>query len=307
MGNTARIAISPILKNPSENECQAAVHPKLAGTSPAWLRILKQVELVAPNIQCAIVEGDPGVGKETLARYIHSRSPLRQQAFLRCDAREFLLREIDTASLIGFVYLDRVDLLAAPGQGLLLATLKCLRARTSGAFAMLVSSQTPLGTLTLQGRYLPDLAFHLNAVRFAIPPLRERREDIIPIAKAMLHQICRRYQQQAHSLSSGAIRRLLQHHWPGNLRELQSVLESALLNTEFGHLRAEDLPLAEEDRRQAQSTTLADDLLLETAVCKHVQYVLHLNGGNKLRTAHQLGISRSTLYRVLDRKSVAMA
>lgn len=307
MGNIARIAMSPIMKNPIETQFQAPIDLKLAGTSPAWLRILKQVEIVAPNFQCAIVEGGSGVGKETLARYIHSRSPLRQERFLRYDAREFLLRETDTESLVGFVYLDRVDLLAAPGQGLLLAFLKSIRAKTSGTLAMLASSQTPLRTLTLQGRYLPDLAFHLSAIRFAIPPLRERREDIIPIAQAMLHQICSRYQQHPHSLSNCAINRLLQHQWPGNLRELQCVLESAILSTESGLIRTVDLSFAEDERRDAQPTMLAVDLLLETAIRRHVQYVLHLNRGNKLRAACQLGISRSTLYRVLGRKPVAIA
>jgi DNA-binding NtrC family response regulator len=163
-----------------------------------------------------------------------------------------------------------------------------------------------LRPLTLQGRYLPDLAFHLNAVRFAIPALRERREDVIPIAQQMLHRICSRYQQHPHSLSNGAINRLLQHHWPGNLRELESVLEGALLNSASGLIRTSDLSFAEHERHQVQLTMPEDDLLLKTVVRKHVQYVLHLNRGNKLCAARQLGISRSTLYRVLGRKPLAI-
>ena len=102
-------------------------------------------------------------------------------------------------------------------------------------------------------------------------------------------------------MGPGALARLQQHTWPGNIRELVSVLESALLEAENGVILARDLPLpAEADARpQPQSTARPEELSLDCVIRRHVEYVVHLNHGNKLRAARQLAISRSTLYRIL--------
>ena len=94
-----------------------------------------------------------------------------------------------------------------------------------------------------QGLLMPDLAFRLSAVRFAIPPLRLRREDIAPLAQSLLDRICARYQQRPVVLGPGALARLLQHNWPGNVRELASVLEAALLEAVNGVIRPGDLAM----------------------------------------------------------------
>jgi two-component system response regulator AtoC len=157
-----------------------------------------------------------------------------------------------------------------------------------------------------RGLLMPDLAFRLTAVRFAIPPLRERREDIAPLAQDLLTRICRRYQQRPVALGAGAMARLLQHNWPGNIRELSSVLEAALLEAADGIIRAEDLLLSLESQaaRPIQNSPLRVDLALDAIIHQHVQYVLDLNHGNKLRAARQLGISRSTLYRILGNEAI---
>jgi two-component system response regulator AtoC len=161
-----------------------------------------------------------------------------------------------------------------------------------------------------QGILLPDLAFRLTAVRFAIPPLRQRREDITPLAQSLLDHICKRYQQRPVILGPGALARLLQHNWPGNVRELSGVLESALLEAVNGVIRADDLALpsglethpgAQPDLQPAVRT---ESLTLDAVIRHHVQYVLDLNRGNKLRAARQLLISRSTLYRILGNENI---
>jgi DNA-binding NtrC family response regulator len=154
---------------------------------------------------------------------------------------------------------------------------------------------------------LPDLAFRLTAVRFAIPPLRQRREDIAPIAQALLERLCARYQQRPVMLGPGALARLLQHAWPGNIRELASVLESALLEAENGVILAANLPLRVDAEVRSESLVEArpEDLSLDAMIHRHVEYVLHLHHGNKLRAAKQLNISRSTLYRILANESIA--
>ena len=209
--------------------------------------------------------------------------------------------------MAGFTYLDRVDLLAPPGQGLLLSVLKGLQDRPLGRVLLVASSQTPLRQMAGQGLLMPDLAFRLTAVRLAIPPLRMRREDIGPVAQSLLDSICARYQHRTVELGPGALGRLLQHAWPGNVRELASVLETALLETVDGVIRPGDLSLplgGGEAAHQASAALPAPELDLDEVIHRHVQYVLDLNRGNKLRAARQLGISRSTLYRILGNEAV---
>ena len=250
-------------------------------------------------------------------------------SFQRRDAREWLATDADPVTLAGFTYLDRVDLLAPPGQGLLLGVLKTLQDRPPGRAVVLASSQTPLRQMAGQGLLLPDLAFRLTAIRFAIPPLRQRREDIAPLAQFLLERICARYQQRPVVLGPGSLARLLQHNWPGNVRELASVLETALLEADNGVIRPVDLALPDNlpahfdapfaarlgasspvnpwanpaagpgAMLDPQSAVRSANLSLDAIIRQHVQYVLDLNRGNKLRAARQLAISRSTLYRIL--------
>ena len=278
----------------------------LVGVSAAWRKLIAQAEMAAPHIQVAAIEGEQGSGKHSLARYLFSRSPLANSSFQRRDAREWLVTDADPATLAGFTFLDRVDLLAPPGQGLLLGVLKALQDRPPGRAVLLASSQTSLRQMVGQGLLLPDLAFRLSAVRFAIPPLRLRREDIAPLAQSLLERICLRYQQRPVLFGPGALARLLQHNWPGNVRELAAVLESALLEAANGVIRPEDLALPANDDRPPEPHPIAhpDNLSLDAVIHQHVQYVLDLNKGNKLRTARQLAISRSTLYHILANESL---
>ncbi|MGA9061908.1 MAG: helix-turn-helix domain-containing protein [Terracidiphilus sp.] len=291
------------------------------GVSAAWRKLLMQAEMAAPYLQVAAIEGEHGTGKHTLARHLLSRSPLASATFQRRDAREWLATDADPSALAGFIYLDRVDLLAPPGQGLLLGVLKTLQDRPPGRAVLLASSQTPLRHMAGQGILLPDLAFRLTAICFAIPPLRHRREDIAPLAQFLLDRICVRYQHRPVVLGPGTLARLLQHSWPGNVRELASVLEAALLEAGNGVIRPVDLALPDTPQLSfdsqfaanpwakltanpaamldPQSFVRAGDLSLDAVIRRHVKYVLDLNRGNKLRTARQLSISRSTLYRIL--------
>ena len=287
-------------------EVESPFEAQPVGVSAAWRKLIMQAEMAAPHVQVAAIEGEHGAGKHTLARYLFSRSPLANGIFQRRDAREWLVTDADPATLAGFTYLDRVDLLAPPGQGLLLSVLKSLQDRPPGRFVLLASSQTSLRQMAAQSLLLPDLAFRLTAVRFAIPPLRQRREDITVLAQALLDRICTLYQQRPVLLGPGTLARLLQHNWPGNVRELAAVLETALLEAANGVIRPDDLalPMGLESPAELRPEARTGSLNLDSVIQQHVQYVLDLNRGNKLRAARQLGISRSTLYRILGNETI---
>jgi len=283
---------------------------QIVGVSAAWRKLLMQADMAAPHLQVAALEGESGSGKYTLAHYLFSRSPLSGGRFQRRDAREWLATDADPAALAGFTYLDRVDLLAPPGQGILLAVLKSLQDRPPGRAVVLASSQTSLRQMASQGLLLPDLAFRLTAIRFLIPPLRQRREDIAPLAQCLLDRLSTRYQQRPVILGPGTLARLLQHNWPGNVRELACVLETALLEVGNGVIKPPDLTLPDlaQLSQELQPGSFVGarpmDLSLDAVIRQHIQYVLDLNRGNKLRAARQLHISRSTLYRILGNEKI---
>lgn len=279
--------------------------PEVVGVSASWRKLLMQAELAAPHLQVAVIEGEHGSGKHTLARYIFHHSRLAGTKFQRRDAREWLATDADPTGIEGYLYLDRVDLLTPPGQNVLLAVLRALQEREPGSAVVLASSQTPLLQMVAQGLYQADLVYRLTAIRFVVPPLRLRKEDIGPLAQALLDRLCARYQQRPVTLATGSLARLLQHDWPGNVRELAGVMESALLEAANGVIRPADLMLVSPEVRPPSQTALRHgDLSLDAIIRQHVQYVLDLNHGNKLRAARQLHISRSTLYRILGNESL---
>src|ERR1700761_9251367 len=208
--NSATVS-DPRRSEMSRTQMESPIAAQIVGVNSAWRKLLLQAEVVAPHLQLGAIEGESGTGKQTLAQFLHSRSPLAKSPFQRHDAREWLVTEADPAMLAGFIYLDRVDLLASPGQGLLLGVLKAMQDRPPGRAILLASSEISLRQMAGQGLLMPDLAFRLTAVRFAIPPLRQRREDIAPLAQELLTRICARYQQRPVILGPGTMARLLQH------------------------------------------------------------------------------------------------
>ncbi len=294
--------------HPASEESAQPVSAEFVAVSTPLRRLLLQAEITAPRLHLAAIEGEAGTGKYLLAQTIHRRSSLAGRPFRRHDAREWLASDTDPAEISGTLYLDRVDLLAPIGQGLLLNFIKTLQSDALPNFLLLASSHASLRLLAGQGQFLPDLAFRLSAVRFSIPPLRDRREDIAPIAQVLIDRVCRHFEQPTAVLAPGALPRLLQHTWPGNVRELASVIEFAVFDSTSGIIRPADLarllpgetaPALSAVPPPPRQVELPGDLTLDAAIQRHLRLVLELNRGNKFRAARQLGISRSTLYRLL--------
>ena len=280
------------------------LQPLLIGVSASTRQLQRQAEIVGPHLRLATLEGEAGSGKHSLAKllfrhWVEANCTWTKPEFKRRDAREWLLSE-PVAGAPKFVYLERVDLLSAPGQAAMLRILKVLNLGAAPAGAIAASSESSLRELAARNQFLPELAFRLTSVRFSVPPLRERREDIIPLANHFLETICNRYGLPLISLAPDAISYLLECPWPGNVRELSTVLESAILESPGSVIRFEDLSIRSVPTRTPQITPGARTLNLDDVIRNHVLYVLDLNHGNKLRAARQLGISRSTLYRMLE-------
>jgi DNA-binding NtrC family response regulator len=287
----------------------AAVRPQglqIAGGNGVWRKLLMQAEAVAPHLLAAVIEGEQGSGKQTLARCLHVISPFARLPFQRHNARQWLAARTAASTIEGFIYLDRVDLLSAAEQGLLLEVTRSLQDLPRNQACIVASSQASLGRPGTQRAMMSDLLFRLAGVCFFIPPLRARREDIAPLAHFLLDRASKRHRQPQVSLGPGALARLMQHSWPGNVRELAAVLESALLEVGHGAIRAEDLhiPPCDEMRANHIDSGSTVSLDLHTVIRQHVRHVLELNKGNKLRSSRQLGISRSTLYRILGNEAI---
>src|ERR1700677_4129973 len=139
----------PLAPSPTLFEKTSPPALQVVGVSAAWRKLLMQAEMAAPHVQVASFEGEHGSGKQTLARYLFSRSPLAGTTFQRRDAREWLVTDADPSTLAGFPYLDRVDQLAPPGQGLLLGVLKAIKNRPP---APPLHSRTPLRPLPAASR-----------------------------------------------------------------------------------------------------------------------------------------------------------
>jgi len=305
--STFKLAATPLEPPIEDDSSSSTAEPAFIAVSPAICRLLDQVNIIGRHLRIATLEGEPGSGKTTLARLLYHRyaahhPEIRQCGFNRVDAREWLISHGDSQSPAGFTLLDRVDLLASSGQSLLLRILKDFDIRRPDRLVILASCESHLRELARNGQFLSELASRLTTVRLALPPLRERKEDIVPLAKLFLERIFTRYHLLPAVLTSGAVAQLLEHDWPGNLRELSGTLESAVIECSSGIIRAEDLAIPA-TRAAAPPSFGAQELLdLDAVIHNHILRVLNLNQGNKLRTARQLGISRSTLYRLLDKR-----
>ena len=284
--------------------------PEFIAIGSTLRRLLLQLQAIGPFTPLASFDGEPGTGKHLLALTLHHRSSVAVLPFHRTDAALWLSSDPEPDSLRGSLYLERADQLSATGQTLLLQFLKALEDRPIPGFQLLIASHGSLRLLAARGLYLADLAFRLSAVRFSLPPLRDHREDIAALTQALIARICRRYRRAPATLAPGALPRLLQHAWPGNVRELASQLESAILVSTDSQLTADRFELPACPAPQPITTNSAipfddhpADLSLDAVIQRHILRTLDLYRGNKLRAARQLGISRSTLYRLLAGKS----
>jgi DNA-binding NtrC family response regulator len=302
--------------------------PPIIAESQAMKAILKLVDRIGPADVNVLVTGDNGTGKEVIARALHATSSRSGRPLVSLNAGA-LAEGIFESELFGHVRgaftdarTDRVGRFElADGGTLFLDEIanvplnlqaKLLRVLETGEFERVGSSKTwkvdvrllsatnaDLNAEVAQGRFRQDLLFRLNTVEVHLPPLRERREDIPPLADHFLRLHSERYRRGTMGFTPQAIDALLQHAWPGNVRELDHVIERAVLMSSSDIVTAFDLAL--ESAPDARISARLEEMSLEEAERLLIEKALKRFEGNANRAAEALGLSRSALYRRLQK------
>ena len=309
----------------------------IIGDSAAIRLVLEHVERVAATPRTtALVLGESGVGKELVARAIHERSARHGGPFVavNCAALSDSLLEAElfgyepgaftggspkgrdglvAASEGGTLFLDEIGELAPPLQAKLLRVLQERTYRRVGATSdraldarIVASTNRDLAAQVAAGEFRADLFYRLNVLTLVVPPLRDRREDVVPLAEHFLTGFAAEFGKQLDGFSDAALEHLVAHDWPGNVRELRNAVERASLLTPAGNLvEAEPLALgtaetSSDDVLEPQVPPLEiDDLSLQAVERALIHRVLRETDGNRSRAARILGVNRTTLYNKL--------
>jgi len=298
---------------------------EMIGSSAAMVEIYKTASRVAPTDATVLIEGETGTGKELVARMIHRFSARASQPFVPVDCASiaptlleselfgalkgaFTGADRDRMGVIesanrGTVLLDEIGDIELNFQFKLLRFLQEREIRPVGAargkqvdVRVLAATNRDIQQLVDEGKFREDLWFRLNVVRIIIPPLRDRRGDVPLLARFFLNKYNTRYQQPARLMESG-LKALQEYIWPGNVRQLQHLMERLSILAPSGRIDADAVlhALSAMESREEPVETLAD------AEEDQIRKVLAATGGNKSRAAQILGIERKTLYRKLER------
>ncbi len=300
----------------------------LLGSSVAVRQLRSQVQRIAPHYRVALVRGERGAGKQLVARAIHAPSSGAGGEFVLAPAAAFAesaaTSEVGRPTAVattllesargGTLYLQGVGELSSGQQAGLLRFLCGFdehRVKTDQRRPdprVLASSDRDLRTLAAIGQFRQDLYSRLSGVEIFVPALRERLEDIPELAASMLRQFAEQMGECPKLLAESTIERLREQPWPDNLLGLRSVVTHAAALAEGAIIEPRHLLMLVEPRFDRRAATLPARLdRLDDVIEQHVLAVLTRCGGNKLRAAEMLGISRSTLYRMLDARQLRAA
>jgi DNA-binding NtrC family response regulator len=312
----------------AENRVLRAEGPStLLAEAPAMRPVLEMVTRVGPSDASVLITGENGSGKGTVARGLHAASARASRPLVTVNAGG-LSEGVFESELFGHVKgaftdakADRVGRFElAEGGTLFLDEIanvplnlqpKLLRVLETGEFERVGSSRTrrvdvrvlsatnaDLHQEVAAGRFRQDLLFRLNTIEIRVPPLRERKEDIPLLAQHFLKQHVRRYRKAVAGFEPAALRALGEHGWPGNVRELDHVVERAVLMAAGSQIRVADLGLR---GGGGEAVRGVEEMSLEDVEVLLIKKALAREGGNVSRAADALGLSRSALYRRLQR------
>ena len=289
----------------------------IIGASPALRNVIEQVAIVAPTTATVLIQGESGTGKELVARAIHDRSPRRHRALISVNCAS-LPRELFESEFFGHVkgaftgalrdragrfqaadggtlFLDEVGEIPIDLQGKLLRVLQEGRFERVGDettrrvdVRVIAATNRDLQQEVASGHFRRDLFYRLSVFPIVLPPLRERADDLPRLATHFLEQAAQRYGRRGLRLSARAIKTLEAYAWPGNIRELQHVIERAVLLSRGGVLRLDGALTEPEGTARAKSTTSAAEAL--RAVIPEIEW--RRRERENLRTALHLAKGR---------------
>ncbi len=309
-----------------ENEVEDGELPEteMIGSSPAMIEIYKTVDRVAETDATVIIEGETGTGKELVARMIHNMSRRASHSFMPVDCAALVSSNLLESELFGAtrgaftgadrdrlgvleaaakgtVFLDEIGEIDLKFQLALLRFLDTRQVRPLGAarskevdVRVIAATNLNLQRLVEEKKFREDLWYRLNTVRIFLPPLTERRGDIPLLTQFFLNKYNERYERKVKLLDSG-LRALQNHTWPGNVRQLQHLIERLTILAQRVDAESVGQALTAMESRDRAVETLAE------AEEDQIRKILQATGGNKSKAAQLLGIERKTLYRKLER------
>jgi two-component system, NtrC family, response regulator HydG len=303
----------------------------ITGRSPRMLQIIEAIRTAAPSDASVLIEGESGTGKELIAAALHAQGNRAAGPYIRINCAalpsELIESELfgyrkgaftgadrDKRGLIeaasgGTLLLDEIAEMPAHLQTKLLRVLQDRRLRRLGDeqevavdFRLVCSTNRDTAQMISEGTLRKDLFFRVSTIRVKVPPLRERPDDVAPLAERFLQTYAGKYQKSIRAISPAAFSLLARYDWPGNVRELESVIEHAVLFAREDELRPEDLP--EHLRAAAAAHTrcvIPPYMTMEEIEREAIALTLERTGGNVKKTAEILDYHRPTLYRKLKR------
>ncbi len=305
---------------------RAEGRPVLIAESPAMRPVLDLIERIGPSDANVLITGENGTGKGVIAQALHSVSQRCAKPLITVntgglpegvfeselfghvkgaftDARSDRVGRFELADC-GTMFLDEIANITPAQQA------KLLRVLETGEFERVGSSKTrrvdvrilsatnsDLNREVCEGRFREDLLFRLNTIEIRLPPLRERREDIPLLAAHFLRIYAARYRKTVNGFESAAMQILLDHPWPGNVRELDHAIERAVLMAQAATVKASDMAL----RAGREAAPRLEDMSLEDVESFLIKKALQRYQGNVSQAASALGLSRSALYRRIQR------
>ncbi len=306
--------------------------PTMIADSSAMQPILQLMARVGPSDANVLITGEHGTGKEVVARTLHALSNRASKPMVTVnvgglaegvfesemfghvrgaftDAKADRVGRFDMADG-GTLFLDEIANVPLTQQAKLLRVLETgdlERVGTSKTHRVdvriLSATNANLGEEVTAGRFRGDLLFRLNTIEIHLPPLRDRREDIAPLAIHFLNLHAKRYRKNLSGFDSAAMQTLRDHPWPGNVRELDHTIERAVLMAQKNTVAAADLGLASSAGASLQAGRL-EDMSMEDVESFLIRKALSRYGNNVSQAANALGLSRSALYRRMQRYGI---
>jgi DNA-binding NtrC family response regulator len=292
--------------------------------SGAMQDVVRTVERIAPSDVTILITGESGTGKEVIADLVHTLSPRNKNKIIKINCAA-LPRELIESELFGSVkgaftgahtdrdglfrqaeggtlFLDEISEMPIDTQSKLLRVLQDQKVRPVGGKTdyqtncrIVAATNRPPAEAIKDGKMREDLFYRISAISVHLPPLRERRDDILPLANAFLKRFSAQANRTLRGFNPDAIERLITFDWPGNIRQLQNEIQRTVLLSEGPDVKASDLSISYSKTPNADGSD-TNFTLLEGVERNAIIQMLKETGGNKLETAKRLGIGRQTLY-----------